>query len=101
MRSPNGSIAGLVGSRGLLVVSPVAVAAATGLALLWRRERRAEAAVCAAITIAFVLLDAGYFPPYGGTSPGTRFLVPALPFLALGPAAAFERLPRLTLRARP
>ncbi len=87
----------LVGTRGLLLVSPVCVAAAIGLVLLWRRGQRLEAATAGAITIAFVLVDAGYFLPYGGTSPGPRFLVPALPFLALGLPPALERFRAVTL----
>ena len=42
------------------------------------------------------LSDAGYFLPYGGASPGPRFLVAALPFLALGLGPAFRRWPRTT-----
>src|SRR5262249_45262636 len=38
--------------------------------------------------------DSSYFLPYGGGSPGPRFLVPALPFLALGLGPAFARAPR-------
>lgn len=82
----------LVGYKGLLLFSPVLVAAALGLVLLWRR-RRAEAAVCAAVTLLFLLSNAGYFLPYGGMSPGPRFFVPALPFLALGLPFAFARWP--------
>jgi Glycosyltransferase family 87 len=81
------------GNGGLLVVSPVLVAAGWGLVLLARRHR-AEALTCAAIVLVFVLVDCGYFLPYGG-SPGPRFLVPALPFLALGLGPAFARRPRL------
>ena len=33
----------------------------------------------------------GYYDPYGGDSPGPRFFIPALPFLALGLAPAFAR----------
>ena len=55
-----------------------------GLALLWRRGLRAEAAVCAGVTVGFLDLDLSYFDPYGGVSPGPRFFIPALPFLALG-----------------
>src|SRR6185437_10338520 len=68
-----------VGRGGLLVISPVVVAAAAGLALLAGRHRR-EAAVCALVTLLFAIVNVGYFLPYGGISPGPRFLVPALPF---------------------
>ena len=51
------------------------------------------------IAVAFVLYDAGYFDPYGGTSPGPRFFAPALPFLALGLPFAFRRLPLATALA--
>jgi hypothetical protein len=81
----------LVGTRGLLWYSPVCAAAAVGLWLLWRRGARAEAAVCAVVTVAFVLLNGGYFLPYGGGSPGPRFLAPALPFLLLGLPCALAR----------
>ncbi|HZR95961.1 MAG TPA: hypothetical protein VFA56_09715 [Gaiellaceae bacterium] len=89
----------LVGSRGLLVWSPVCVAAAVGLVLLWRRGSRAEALTAGAIVVAFAVADAGYFLPYGGGSPGPRFMGASLPFLALGlaPALARLRLPVLAL----
>jgi uncharacterized repeat protein (TIGR01451 family) len=83
------------GSSGLLVVSPVLLAAAVGLVLL-ARDHRAEAAACGAVTALYVLLNCGYFLPYGGISPGPRFLVPALPFLAVGLGPAFGAYPRLT-----
>ena len=86
----------LVVDRGLLVFSPVLVLAAVGLWLMWREGGRLTAAFAAAITVAFVLSDAGYFLPYGGNSPGPRFFVPALPFLALGLGPAFRRWPRTT-----
>jgi hypothetical protein len=82
--------------RGLAVESPVLAAAAVGLVLLWRRGYRAEAATAAAIAAAFLALELGYFNPYGGDSPGPRFLIPALPFLALGLAPAFARAPVVT-----
>jgi hypothetical protein len=81
-----------IGSGGLLVISPVLLAAAVGLVLLWRRGLRAEAATCTLVTLAFVLAEAGYGDPYGGDSPLPRYLIPALPFLAVGLAPAFRRL---------
>ena len=73
------------------MVAPVLLLAAAGLVLLWRSGRRAESLVCAAVTILFLLLEFGYYDPYGGDSPGPRFFIPALPFLALGLAPAFAR----------
>jgi len=83
----------LLGKRGLFVVSPVLVLAVVGLVLLWRRGLRAEAAAAGAIVVAFVVLAAGYFDPYGGLSPGPRYFAPALPFLALGLPEAYRRWP--------
>ena len=85
----------LFGDRGVLVVAPVLVAALLGLALLARRHLL-EALTCAAIFGGFLLVTFGYFLPYGGVSPGPRFLVPAIPFLALGLGPAFARLPAVT-----
>jgi hypothetical protein len=87
----------LVGNRGLLVFSPVVLAAAVGLGLLWRRGERGEAALAGIVTVLFVLIDAGYFLPYGGGTPGPRFLAPALPFLALGLPIVLARWPRSTI----
>jgi hypothetical protein len=82
--------AGSVRGQALLLDAPLVGAAAAGLVLL-SRSHRAEAALAAAVTVIFVLLNCGYFLPYGGGSPGPRFLSPALPFLALGLAPAFAR----------
>lgn len=79
-----------VTGRGILFVSPVIIAAAAGIVLLAKRHRR-EAVVCAATFGVLALANCGYFLPYGGIAIGPRFLVPALPFVALGLAPAFAR----------
>jgi hypothetical protein len=84
----------LLSEHGLVVTSPVLVAAAAGLLLLWRRGFRAEALVAATIGLAFVLLEASYFLPLGGISPGPRFLTPALPFILLGLPLVLQQAPR-------
>ena len=90
-----------IGDRGLLVATPVVLAAAAGLWLLFRRGLRAEALLCAAVAAAFIIGETGYGDPYGGTSAGPRYLVPALPFLlvGLGPAFARWRVPTAVLAA--
>lgn len=84
-----------VGDRGLLVATPLVVAAAAGLWLLWHGGRRAESLLCALVTLAFVAGECGYGDPYGGTSAGLRYMIPAFPFLVL--AAAFARYRRTTV----
>ena len=80
-------------SRGLLTLAPVLVAGLIGIGLLYRRGHRAEAVVMAAVCASYFLYNAGYFLPFGGGSPGPRFLVPTLPFLGV----AYRRLPGPTL----
>jgi hypothetical protein len=82
----------LVGNRGLLVNAPILAFAAFGLLLLARRGYRAEATLCAAVSIGYLALEFGYFDPFGGDAPGPRFFAPALPFLALGLAPVFARI---------
>ena len=87
----------LVSSRGLLVLSPILVAAIAGIWMLHRSGRRAEARTIAAVAFAFLVYDAGYWLPFGGGSPGPRFLIPALPFLCVGLGLAIRRMPAVTL----
>lgn len=91
---PSLDVAGelLVGPRGLLRLAPWFVAAPLGLLAARRRDVRAEVMVCGAIVIAFFVFNAGYFLPFGGWTPGPRFLVPALPFAAVLVALAPARL---------
>lgn len=94
--SPHGLHLVLVGNRGILVDSPVLLAGGAGLVLLWRYGHRAEASVCGVVSLSLLWLNSGYFLPYGGDSPGPRFIVIALPFLALGLPFAFAAKPVLT-----
>jgi hypothetical protein len=88
---------GLHVTNGILVTTPIAIAAAAGLLLLWHRGARREALVCATVSAGFLVFDAGYWDPYGGVSPGPRFFATALPFLLVGVAPALERFARTTL----
>lgn len=94
---PGAGLELLLASRGLLVLTPVLAAAIAGLFVMRRSGRRAELAVIAAIAVAFFVYNAGYWLPFGGGTPGPRFLIPALPFVAIGLAYAYRSLPALTL----
>lgn len=87
----------LLAAKGLLVMSPLLAAGAFGVVLLHRSGRRAEALTIAAVGLAYLVYNSGYYLPFGGGSPGPRFLIPALPFLALPVALAFRRWPAATL----
>ncbi len=84
----------LVGHRGLLTSAPVLALAPIGIAKLWRNGNRRQAAVIAAIAVTFIAYDAGYYSPIGGASPGPRFLVVILPFVAIPVAVAMLVVPR-------
>ncbi len=90
----------LFSGRGLLTLTPVLAMAIAGAVAL-RRDRggrhRAEANTIIAIALAYFVYNAGYWLPLGGGSPGPRFLIPILPFLAIGLAIAWRRWPAVTL----
>ncbi|MBJ7458064.1 MAG: hypothetical protein JHD02_02635 [Thermoleophilaceae bacterium] len=87
----------LFSAKGLFMLSPVLLMALFGLVLMWRGGRRAEVGVIAAIFISYVAYNSGYWLPFGGGSPGPRFLVPVIPFLGLALAPAFKKLPATAL----
>ena len=83
--------------HGLLVLSPVLALSAVGVVSLTRFGHRAEAAVVGGVAVCFLLYNAAYYLPFGGFAAGPRFLVPAVPFLAIGVAAAWRSSPAMTV----
>ncbi len=89
-------LAGLVFDRefGLLVHAPLWALAACGLRPLWR-QRAGDLLRALLMAATVVGVGAGYSMWWGGSCPPARFLVPALPALALLLAPAWRLLPRV------
>jgi hypothetical protein len=94
---PGAAVDLLLSGRGLLTLTPVLVMGLVGAAIMRRGGRRAEARVIFAVSAVYFLYNIAYWQPLGGGTPGPRFLIPALPFLAIGLAPAFRRYRALTL----
>lgn len=94
---PGDALSLLFSGRGLLTLAPVLVVAVAGVVAMHRAGRRAEARTVGAVALAYFAYNAGYWLPMGGGSPGPRFLIPILPFLALGLGLAWRRWPAVTL----
>jgi hypothetical protein len=79
--------------RGLFFSSPVLVLAVYGLArMLGQRRLRAEAILIGAVGALYLLLNVCFNYWHGGNAFGPRYLMPAIPFLALALVPAFARL---------
>lgn len=84
-----------IGGRGLIVATPVLLCAvAGGLAQIRRRD--ADAWVGVAMFFAFLMIPIFWENPWGGASPGPRYMTPAIPFLVVPLAWAWKRWPILT-----
>jgi hypothetical protein len=90
--------------RGLFFSQPWLLLAAPGLAMMARRPAlRAEAAVCGAVVVLFVWMNAALVDWPSGYGFGPRYLIPAIPFLVVPAAVAFAvpiRRPALALSFR-
>lgn len=81
----------LFGERGLLTLTPIVLVGVIGLVHLAGRRRTREVGVVGLVVFtAFVALQGGWFSVTAGASPGPRYAVVALPFVAVGVAQAWR-----------
>jgi hypothetical protein len=83
--------------RGLFFSSPVLLMGVAGWVALWREGRRTEVLLCGSMVGFFLLFNASFNAWHGGWGVGPRYLIPALPFLALPMTVGFGRYFRTTL----
>ena len=86
----------LFGNRGLFVITPIVLLAVGGAlyAIVTRLPTRRDAWLGLAALVAMVAISTG-IDGYGGFSPGPRYLIPALPLLAVPLAEAWRRVPSI------
>jgi hypothetical protein len=84
----------LFDERGLLLFTPIVVIAAA--LAIWLALRPGPARVDAVVALAcfggYFLLQVGWGNAWGGDSPGPRYMIPAIPFLATPLAAGWAKL---------
>jgi 4-amino-4-deoxy-L-arabinose transferase-like glycosyltransferase len=89
--SPSLTAQVLVGERGLLTLTPIVLVGVIGLVALARdRATREVGLVGLGVFTAFVAVQGGWFSVTAGASPGPRYVVPALPFVAVGVARIWQ-----------
>jgi hypothetical protein len=82
--------------RGLFVCAPVLVLGVLGLVALFRDPaRRGLAILSSGLFVALLLINSSFNGWYGGYSVGPRYLIPALPFLALPTIDVVRRWPKI------
>jgi hypothetical protein len=86
----------LLDERGLVVIMPVVLCGVAALVPLSRSHRH-EALLIGGLGLAFLVYNAGYDVPFGGDSPGPRFLIATLPFLGVPLALSYATWPWVTL----
>jgi hypothetical protein len=90
--NPDNVLDQLFAQWGLVTASPVLALVPLGLHAIFRQGFRAEALVVIGVVSVFVFYASSYYAPYGDTW-APRFLIPAIPFLALPLARALGDFP--------
>jgi hypothetical protein len=91
---PDNLVKILFDGRGFLIASPMVVLGLVGLFMMVRRgspAARQQAWVGVAVFIGFLMIPLFWGNPWGGDSPGPRYMTPAIPFLVMGASAVWRR----------
>lgn len=84
--------------RGFLLATPIVLLGLWGLFRLVRSGVAKDlGSVGMAMFVVFAAIPVFWANPWGGDSPGARYMIPALAFLAPGVAGAWREFPRLTI----
>jgi hypothetical protein len=94
---PIAAVSLLFSERGLITLTPIVAAALFALPALARRGHGRETILIGSLAIALLAYNSAYYVTFGGSTPGPRFLIPLLPFLALPLAVALRERPRSTI----
>jgi hypothetical protein len=78
-------------------IGPILLPALVGAVLLWRRGGRLQATVPMLVTGVLLVFNSASVEAFGGASPGPRFMIAALPFLAVPLAVALRAIPGAAL----
>lgn len=82
--------------RGLFISSPIFLMALPGMLFFLKdRKWRAEAILCTAVSLSFILLIASFHAWHGGSAIGPRYLLPAFPFAFMLIVFALPKYPKL------
>jgi hypothetical protein len=99
---PDNLVRLLFSGRGFLIASPIVLLGVFGLILTIRsgdRSKRSAAILVLAVFVAMMMVPLFWANPWGGHSPGPRYLAVGIPALVLGVAAAWSVRPLLTRAA--
>ncbi len=84
--------------RGLFFTSPVLSLGLIAVFVMgYNRERRSEALLFGSVFFAYLLMNSAFNNWHAGWTFGPRYLIPAIPFIALPLARVFAKIPRLAV----
>ena len=82
--------------RGLFVSSPIFLMAIPGMFYFLKKKKwKAEAILCATLSVFFILFIASFYAWHGGSAPGPRYLLPAFPYLFLLTGFSLSKFPKI------